>query len=316
MATIDILLATYNGAAFLSEQLASIAAQTFSDWRVILRDDGSDDGSPDMVRRWAEAGGHRLWVVEDGRANLGARDNFAALIAASTAPYFACCDQDDIWLPHKLQRMLDAVRGAEASSGVERAVLAYSDLELVDAQGHRLHRSFHAFAALHTPRKGREVIDLLTQNVATGCATLGNAALRRTALPIPPGAVMHDWWLALVAAGAGDLVDVPGATVRYRQHGGNVSGPVDWKARRLLATIAKDPFASLRRARAFGMAVQEQARDLHAACGQQMQSADLAAVSAFARLPDRPLWARKLYALRNPPQGGTLARRIIVGLCI
>lgn len=316
MPTIDILLATYNGAAYLPEQLASLAAQTFADWRVILRDDGSSDGSPDLVRRWAEAGGHPLVVIEDGRANLGAKDNFAALIAASDAPYFACCDQDDVWLPHKLERMLNALQAAEAAPNAGRAMLAYSDLEVVDAALHPIHPSFRTYASLQQPRAGREVIDMMTQNVVTGCASLGNAALRAAALPVPPEAVMHDWWLALVAAAAGQLVDVPETTIRYRQHGGNVSGPVNWAPGAVLTAIVRNPAKSLRRALDFGLTSQLQVDALRRHLVTQLDRPCSSALAAYGALASRPFFARKLYALRHPPRGGSALRRLALGLCL
>src|SRR5829696_7008565 len=96
--TTDILLATFNGARFLPEQLASIEAQTHGGWRLIVRDDGSDDGTRSIIEAFAERHGERVRFLRDGRSQLGACGNFAALLEASDAPYFMFCDQDDVWL--------------------------------------------------------------------------------------------------------------------------------------------------------------------------------------------------------------------------
>lgn len=309
MPTIDILLATYNGAAWLPEQLASLAAQTFTDWRVILRDDGSSDGSADLVRRWAADGGHSLIVIEDGRSNLGAKGNFAALIEASDAPYFVCCDQDDVWLTHKLELMLAALQAAEAAPGADRPALAYSDLEVVDAALNRIAPSMRAYASLQQPRPGREVIDLMTQNVVTGCASLGNAALRRAALPVPPEAVMHDWWLALVAAATGTLVDVPEATIRYRQHGGNAVGALRWTAGAVMRLAVSDFRQNLGRVRAFAVATPRQAKALVERHGEAMEASQLAIATEFSSLRDQPILRRKRFAWRHLFQGSEPLRR-------
>lgn len=310
MPAIDILLATYNGAAYLPEQLASLAAQTFTDWRVILRDDGSSDGSPDLVRRWAEAGGHRLVVIEDGRANLGAKDNFAALIAASNAPYFACCDQDDVWLPHKLERMLGAVQSAEAEASAARPVLAYSDLEVVDAGLHPIHPSFRAYTSLQQPREGREVIDLMTQNVVTGCASLGNAALRLAALPVPSEAAMHDWWLALVAAATGRLVDVPAATILYRQHGSNVVGAMRWTAGAVAKRLVVDAPKNLRAFYRFLDESQAQAGALAKRFGDGLATATRIDLQTYENLAGRAWPLRKRFAIRRMLKAGRTLRNL------
>lgn len=99
MAAVDILLATYNGARFLPEQLQSLIDQHFRDWRLIVRDDGSADDT----------------------------------LAISDAPYFAFCDQDDVWKPDKLSRMVACLRQHEATVGAATPLLAFCDLEPVDA---------------------------------------------------------------------------------------------------------------------------------------------------------------------------------------
>lgn len=297
--TIDILLATYNGARFLPEQLASLAAQTFTDWRVILRDDGSSDGSPDIVRRWAEQGGHRLAVIEDGRRNLGARGNFAALLEASAAPYFACCDQDDVWLPEKLAHMLERLRAAEADAGPATPVLAYSDLRVVDQALGPIAASFRSFASLQRPRPGREVIDLMTQNVVTGCASLGNAAVREAALPIPDEAIMHDWWLALVCAATGRLVDVPETTMLYRQHGGNTIGAVRWTLGAIAGRLAFGARANFRAFDNFLKQSQAQAGEVVERFGAKLDPVSLQTVTAYSGLRDEPFLMRKRFAGRH-----------------
>lgn len=220
---IDILLATYQGAAFLPEQLASLEAQTHRDWRLFLRDDGSTDGSPALVRDWAARHGRTLIEIVDGDSRTGPCESFSRLLAASDGPWFAFCDQDDFWAPEKLEILLAAAQAA----GDEGPVMAHCDLEVVGRGLEPLAPSFWARAMNDPDLRGAAPGHrhrLFYQNPATGCAMLGNAALREAMAPVPRGVRMHDWWATLTAAWRGRIVAVDRPLVRYRQHGGNTIG--------------------------------------------------------------------------------------------
>ena len=299
MSRIDILLATYNGARFLPEQLASLAAQSHRDWRLLVRDDGSTDGSLDVVRAWSESVSQPVEIIEDGRKGLGASLNFAALLEASEAPYFACCDQDDVWLPEKLATMLAAVREAEHGLPDDTPVLAWSDLRVVDAALQPIADSFHRFSRRPTLYPGRELRQVMLHNFVTGCASLGNAALRDKALPVPPAASMHDWWLAMVAAGLGELVRVRQATILYRQHGGNTLGANANDPLSQLRYVAGNAGEAAARSRKLLAATQRQAGAFVERYGDRLTAEDRAILQAYAALPGKGLAARKAFFLRD-----------------
>lgn len=220
---IDILLATYNGAAYLDEQLRSLAAQSVSDWRLIARDDGSSDDTPALLRAFRDRHPDRVAILEDDLGRLGACRNYGHLLARSDADYVAFCDQDDVWIPEKLERSLKTMQRLEAAEGSERPILVFTDLAVVDQELKPIGSSLWAYQRLD-PNGCRDVSRLMLQNVATGCTMLLNRALIEKALPLPERAFMHDWWIALVASafGVADFISEP--TVRYRQHGNNVLG--------------------------------------------------------------------------------------------
>lgn len=224
---IDILLATYNGATFLPEQLASLDAQTHTNWRLIFRDDGSSDGSADIVRDWCNDTGRECIEIADHQTNVGPSENFSRLMNASDAPWFACCDQDDVWLPEKLERLLDAGLAAQDGGKQDMPILVHCDLEIVDMNLNALKTSFwkerRNDSALRSAAPGHRS-RLLMHGSVTGCAMLANRALLVEGLPVPPEARMHDWWLSLVAAWRGKIVAVNTPLVRYRQHGTNAIG--------------------------------------------------------------------------------------------
>ena len=105
---IDILLATYNGAAYIREQIDSILQQTVADWHLLVHDDGSTDGTVDIVREYVQTD-KRIRLVEDGERHLGVAKNFLHLLKYSTAEYAMFCDQDDIWIDNKVEVMLGVI---------------------------------------------------------------------------------------------------------------------------------------------------------------------------------------------------------------
>lgn len=219
-----IVLAAFDGADFLPEQLRSVRQQSFAQWRLLIRDDGSTDGSTSLIRQFARED-RRIEILEDGQGRLGPTGNFSTLLAAALergADYVFSCDQDDVWHADKMQEELALMAAAEADDPTG-AVLVHSDLAVVDAHLRPLHSSFMRFQRIwheeHEPLR-----TLLVQNFVTGCTCLANRKLLEAALPVPKRAVMHDWWLALCAAGLGRIRFLPATTVLYRQHGGNAVG--------------------------------------------------------------------------------------------
>jgi glycosyltransferase involved in cell wall biosynthesis len=220
--SIYIVLATYNGARYLVEQIESLRSQTFTAWTLLVRDDGSSDATTDILADYAAAD-PRIEVIRDPPGNLGAAGNFSHLATVAFrrgASVVLFADQDDVWYPDKVARTIDSLDHAEARLGFDRPILVHTDLRLLDSDGRLRHRSFMAFQRIHNPRSN-PLATLLVQNYVTGCAMAVNRPLLRFGLPVPSEALMHDWWLALCAASCGTIVFLPEATVAYRRHGTN-----------------------------------------------------------------------------------------------
>ena len=229
---IGILLATYNGARFLSAQLESFRAQTETGWVLFWRDDGStDDTVAQMTAFAAEIGVHRC-IRLGGAEHIGASASFFALLAAcgSEGLPLAFADQDDVWLPDKLAWALEAL------APLAGPALYCSRQRLVDealspiGDSARLHRA-PSFA------------NALTQNVATGCTIVLNpAAARLVARSRPSSATLHDWWSYLVVTAAGGRVIADGRpTVLYRQHASNLVGAPASTVSRARAALRRGP---------------------------------------------------------------------------
>ncbi len=220
---IDILLATYNGERYVEEQIRSLLKQTYPHWHLIIRDDGSTDNSLSIIHRYKQNYPDAITIIEDGQVNLGACRNFGRLLERSTGDYVMFCDQDDVWLPKKIELTLGKMRSLEERYGSDRPLLVYTDMYVVNDALSVISDSFWHHQVFN-PRIGKSLSRFLVSNVATGCTVMINKKLRDLSVPIPEEAMMHDWWVGLISVtlGQNDYVSEP--TILYRQHALNVAG--------------------------------------------------------------------------------------------
>jgi glycosyltransferase involved in cell wall biosynthesis len=231
MAAVDVLLACYNGEAYLRQQLDSLLWQDFRDLRIIARDDGSRDATPAILAEYARRHPGRVALLGDGAGNLGVIGNFNRLAGAATAPYVAFCDQDDVWKRGKISHTLEAMRAAETRPG---PVLAHTDAVVVDRDLRPISPSLWRHEG-SSPSHASRLGGLLLQNVVTGCTAMANRLLMDLAFPVPAEAMMHDWWLALTATAFGRIAALRERTMLYRQHGASVVGAKAFRPRDILA---------------------------------------------------------------------------------
>lgn len=233
-----ILLATFDGAAFLGEQLASIAAQGHDDWRLIWRDDGSGDDTVAMLREFAARQAPGQVEQLDARAGrVGSAASFLALLRHAVPrlgpdDIIAFADQDDVWLDFKLERAVAKLRAGDATI----PAIYTARQVLVDARLRRL-----GLSDLLVPPMGFPAA--LTQNLAIGCTVaLNQAAARLVAGSVAPAGCQHDWWAyLLVTAAGGALIADAEPVVLYRQHDRNAVGAPRSFTRRALAALKRGP---------------------------------------------------------------------------
>lgn len=229
---VAILLSTYNGARFLPAQLESIAGQKMADWVLYWRDDGSDDATVPIMQSFAAEVGTDRCVRVEQPGRLGATASFMALLRAAAPSGLAAAfaDQDDVWLPEKLDLALAALGESDVPA------LYCSRQLLVDETLAPLRES----APL---RRAPDFPAALTQNIATGCTVvLNSAAARLVARSRAPGASLHDWWSYLVVtASGGRVIADPTPTVLYRQHGSNLVGAPPSMTHRARAALQRGP---------------------------------------------------------------------------
>ena len=226
---IAVLLSTYNGESFIAAQLDSLLAQTHQNLVIIVRDDGSSDSTPQLLKDYAQGFPDKFHIIEEEPVNYGPSGSFSVLCEYLLAnksvlgfnDVIACfCDQDDVWVQEKLELQLE--RYLQIDGCDSKPVLVHSDLEVVDQNLDNVADSLITYQGLEIERN--RFPHLVVSNLVTGCTALFNEALLDAALPVPKNAVMHDWWFAMTAAAFGELVFIPSPLVRYRQHGRNTVG--------------------------------------------------------------------------------------------
>lgn len=242
MSQLALLLATHNGALFLESLLASVLSQTRQS-AIFVRDDGSGDNTPEILSSRAD----QLVLLNDRLGNVGIVENFNILAKATDASYLAFADQDDIWEVDKLAVQMELMLRMENQYGQDMPILIHSDLTVCDSRLRLVDSSLWRFQRLNPDVQSFS--RLLVQNNVTGCTMLINKPLKDLAFPVPQAAVMHDWWLALVASAFGKIGYVARPLVRYRQHDTNQLGAVRSDLKGVLNRLNNtNPQSSLRAA--------------------------------------------------------------------
>lgn len=239
---VAVVMATYNGERFLADQLDSLAAQHLLPDEVVIVDDGSTDGTPDLLRRFERRAPFPVNIRR--REHQGTGSTFGESMAETSADILVICDQDDVWIPEKLAVMVDRMEREPD------ALLAFSDAVLIDADGHRIGGSRWRVAGFGERHQAVMADDpfgvLLSRQVVSGCTAAIRKELLPAVLPFPEGIhpalgdIMYDRWISLVAAAAGRTLPVPERLVSYRIHDGQQVGIPALRLRRVA------PHAALR----------------------------------------------------------------------
>lgn len=215
---IDILLPTYNGEKYLKEQIESILSQSYKNIQLIISDDCSKDSTLQILQEYEKDSRVKIYKQEN---NLGVVKNVEFLLKKVKHKYYMLSDQDDVWLPEKVEKTMEALIK-------ENAELAFGDLEVVDQNLKTIYPSFGDFMLLN--RKIRKYINTnrlnYLYNCVTGCTVLAKKDIIQEILPLPQKSkyLIHDHWIGLIASLKGKVVYVPEKYIKYRQHGNNQVG--------------------------------------------------------------------------------------------
>jgi len=229
---VAVVMPVYQGESYLSGQIESILGQTYSNIRLYIRDDGSDDASLKIIKDYAH-NDERILLIQDNRKRLGVTRSIKILLNNVKEDVVFFADQDDVWVPIKIMVMLEKI--PDNGLGPIPAVV-FSDLEVVDESLNQISGSYWGMSGIDPHRL--KFRDIIHRNCVTGCAAAVNRAMLKLTRQMPDTAV-HDWWIACLSAHSGVLIPVPEPLVKYRQHGSNVIGAQERGFRRV-CKLGKD----------------------------------------------------------------------------
>jgi glycosyltransferase involved in cell wall biosynthesis len=285
---IDILMATYNGSAYIDEQIQSILDQTYKNIHLYIRDDLSTDNTVAIINKFQQQYPNKITIVPS-KERLGVIRNFSFLMEQSTADYIMLSDQDDVWLADKVQITLTKMQELETQHGQRIPLLVHTDLKVVDQQLNPIFASFWEYAALNV-RVQQTFPRLLMQNIITGCAMMMNRSLVKLAAPIPPKVIMHDWWIALVAAAFGAIGCVHQPTMLYRQHSNNQVGAKRSTFIRSFLINLSQPRQQINRGKEMFLRLNKQANAFRERYGVRLKPHQQEIINDFCRIsPDASL---------------------------
>lgn len=213
MLNVLVLMATYNGKKYLAEQLDSILEQKSVDVRILARDDGSEDGTKDILQDYQDAGKLKWYTGEHLNVSKGYFD-LMKKAADCEADYVAFSDQDDIWDDDKLHTAVQMLETVPA----DIPALYYCGQRLVDGERN--------FMADHKLNPDRTLYTRFVLSDFAGCTGVFNKSLLKNVTQFEPDyMLMHDTWILKVCLCLGGMVFVdPAVHMDYRQHGGNTVG--------------------------------------------------------------------------------------------
>ncbi|WP_174853654.1 glycosyltransferase family 2 protein [Streptococcus suis] len=213
---VNILMSTYNGQQFLAEQIRSIQEQTYTDWTLFIRDDGSSDNTKEILKDFERQDSRIHLIDSDKSDNLGVIKSFHKLVNHDRADYYFFSDQDDVWLPNKLELSLNEAKNYPANL----PLMVYMDLKVVNQDLEIMTESMVKSQSHHA---NTELVQELTENTVTGGVAMINHHLAEM-WQVTEDILMHDWYLALLASAFGNLVFIDQPGELYRQHSDNVLG--------------------------------------------------------------------------------------------
>lgn len=214
---ISVCLASYNGENFIAEQITSILLQLGKNDELIISDDNSSDATQRIV---ADFNDDRIRFVLNPKS--GVVSNFENAISKSKGEYIFLSDQDDVWLPNKVQVSLACIKKLEEENP-NLPLMVFSDATVVDEHLNVIVPSLFNSTKEDPNLSGKPEV-IAVANRILGCTMLINRQAKECCLPIQDIAVMHDWWIALSVAKHGIIKPVSASTILYRQHGNNVIG--------------------------------------------------------------------------------------------
>lgn len=223
---IAILMSAYNGATYIREQIDSLLLQTYKDFEVHIRVDGSTDGTTEIVKEYAGKYPEKIKHVDISGDNLGCGQSFMWLLEHTEADYYMYCDQDDVWLPTKVEETLAKMKEHDPTGHKNVPCVVFTDAEVVDSEMNTMFDSLWKSNHRH-PEDAKDVYRYAVyRQAALGCTMMFNNETRRLAIRVkmfPDRWGQHDRLLIYLCAKLGEVDYLSKPLIKYRQHNANVT---------------------------------------------------------------------------------------------
>jgi glycosyltransferase, family 2 len=213
-----ILLASYNGEKYISEQLDSIINQTYKNWELIIRDDGSKDETVTILNKY-EKKDERIKILRDDKGNLGFLKNFEELLFNAKEEFVLFSDQDDFWLKNKLEKFVEKIRDLDEKV-LSKPLLVHCNSLVCDE---KLEIIKEKFIDSKIAKKNNSNIYFF-EYIVQGSTSMVNKKMIRESLPFLKSVTLHDRYFHLLSQFLGTRVFIDESLVKYRQHERNEIG--------------------------------------------------------------------------------------------
>lgn len=209
MSIVDIAMATYNGEEYLEEQLESIIAQSFTNWRLFVRDDLSTDNTLNIIKKYVKRD-NRINLINDDLGNLKVSRNFEEALKYCDAPYLMFADQDDVWFADKIEKSISTIKNLEKDNKpilvFANSLLVSKNLDLIQGSNYNL-------------KDAPKLSNFLFANAGyQGSTMIFNQALKKMLYPFFPNSKVHDFHVSIAALLFGEVHHIKKPLMYYRRH--------------------------------------------------------------------------------------------------
>lgn len=227
MNKVDIVMTSYNGEKYISEQINSILNSNYQNFHISIYDDGSTDSTLEIINQYHLNNIDKITIYKN-KNNKGVTKNFLEGLSNTNGDYIMFCDQDDYWKEDKIVVTLNKMIELEQRY-LNLPIAVFTDVIVVNKELKEIHPSFFKMSNLN-PYK-TDLASLLMENKLIGCSVMVNKAVRDVikSNDIPEYAKFHDGWVALIATALGKIGYLNKGTLLYRQHGENIVGNIKFK---------------------------------------------------------------------------------------
>lgn len=238
---IEILLSVYNGEKYLNQQIDSIINQTNQDWILKIRNDGSQDDSETIIADYCKRFSDKIIAFNEPKGNIGLVKSLNCLLSFEPyGDYVMFSDQDDVWLPKKIELTLNELYSVQKGQK-NVPIMICTDAICVDANLNIINKSFFKSQKFQHGIVG-DKIKMLALNQVQGCTIMLNKEARNRICPLPEFMKIHDMWVGVISAHYGISSFLPIPTMLYRQHNMNVLGEQKINLNYYLSRIKSFPY--------------------------------------------------------------------------